>query len=38
LIGHFSARYDNLHVLLREARTGFPDTELAEEGKKFIVE
>ncbi|HWB63566.1 MAG TPA: ribonuclease Z [Chitinophagales bacterium] len=37
LLGHFSARYDNLSQLLSEGREVFPDTELAEEGKKFAV-
>lgn len=37
LIGHFSARYKTLNELLDEARSIFPDTELAIEGKTFIV-
>lgn len=37
LIGHFSARYKDLHPLLEEAKSVFPETELAIEGKKFIV-
>jgi ribonuclease Z len=37
LIGHFSARYKTLNELLEEARSVFPDTELAIEGKTFIV-
>jgi ribonuclease Z len=37
LIGHFSARYDDLQPLLDEARTIFPCTELAEDGKKFDI-
>lgn len=37
LIGHFSARYDNLGLLLEEARSLFPATELAEEGKTYQV-
>ncbi|MDB5152654.1 MAG: ribonuclease [Mucilaginibacter sp.] len=37
LIGHFSARYKTLNELLEEARSVFPDTELAVEGKTFIV-
>ena len=32
LIGHFSARYNDLQPLLDEARAVFPDTLLAEEG------
>jgi len=37
LIGHFSARYDNLQPLLDEAKSIFPSTELAEDGKKFDI-
>jgi len=37
LIGHFSARYKTLVELLDEARTLFPETELAIEGKTFII-
>ena len=37
LIGHFSARYDELQPLLDEARAVFPDTELAEDGKKIDI-
>jgi ribonuclease Z len=32
MIGHFSARYKDLSVLLEEARAVFPDTILAEDG------
>lgn len=32
LLGHFSARYDNLEPLLQEARSVFPQTYLVEEG------
>jgi ribonuclease Z len=38
LIGHFSARYKTLNELLDEARSVFPDTELAVEGKTFLIE
>ena len=38
LIGHFSARYKTLNELLDEARSVFPDTELALEGKTFVIE
>ncbi|HNR47723.1 MAG TPA: ribonuclease Z [Bacteroidia bacterium] len=38
IIGHFSARYKELHPLLDEARTVFPNTELAIEGNRFEVE
>ena len=38
LIGHFSARYKTLIELLDEARSIFPETELAVEGKTFVVE
>ena len=37
LIGHYSARYDDLQPLLYEARHVFPNTELAEDGKIFDV-
>jgi ribonuclease Z len=37
LIGHFSARYKTLNELLEEARSVFPLTELAIEGKTFII-
>jgi ribonuclease Z len=37
LIGHFSARYKDLTPMLTEARSVFPQTELAVEGKKFEV-
>jgi len=36
IIGHFSSRYKDPSVLLREAREVFPDTELAYEGKILI--
>ncbi|MFH1160788.1 MAG: ribonuclease Z [bacterium] len=35
LIGHFSARYDDLQPLLEEARSVFPETWLAEDGTTF---
>lgn len=37
LIGHFSARYKTLNELLDEARAVFPETELAIEGKTFLI-
>jgi len=37
VIGHYSARYDDLQPLLDEARTVFENTSLAEEGKVFEV-
>jgi ribonuclease Z len=37
LIGHFSARYKTLNELLDEARSVFPETELAIEGKTFSI-
>jgi len=37
LIGHYSARYDNLQPLLEEACSIFPETELAIEGKVFEI-
>lgn len=38
LIGHFSARYRDLQPLLAEARSLFPNTELALEGRKFKID
>ena len=38
LIGHFSARYKTLNELLDEASSVFPETELAIEGKTFVIE
>lgn len=35
VIGHYSSRYNELGVLLKEAVTVFPNTELAIEGKVF---
>jgi len=35
VIGHYSARYDDLQPLLDEARSIFPMTELAVEGQRF---
>jgi ribonuclease Z len=37
LLGHFSARYRELHTLLAEARAVFPATELATEGQTFYI-
>jgi len=37
LIGHFSARYDDLQPLLDEARAVFPETELAVDGCIFEI-
>lgn len=37
LIGHFSARYRELEPLLEEARSIFPETSLAIEGKTFGI-
>jgi len=36
IIGHFSSRYKDVNILLEEARSIFPDTELAYEGKTVI--
>ncbi|PKQ60420.1 ribonuclease Z [Labilibaculum filiforme] len=38
LIGHFSARFDDLKEHLEEAKNIFPNTALAEDGKIFSVE
>jgi ribonuclease Z len=37
IIGHYSARYDDLNPLIQEARSIFPATELALEGLKFSI-
>ncbi|MCR8556820.1 ribonuclease Z [Mucilaginibacter sp. BJC16-A38] len=37
IIGHFSARYKTLNDLIDEARTVFPEAELATEGKVFSI-
>lgn len=37
LIGHFSAKYKDLSQMLEEAKAVFPNTELAEEGGRFVV-
>ena len=37
VIGHFSARYNDLNVLLEEAKMLFPETVLAEEGMSYQV-
>ena len=37
IIGHFSARYKTLNDLIDEARSVFPETELAIEGKTFSI-
>lgn len=37
LIGHYSARYDNLLPLLEETRRVFPDSFLAEDGATFFL-
>ncbi|MDD3743320.1 MAG: ribonuclease Z [Lentimicrobiaceae bacterium] len=38
LLGHFSARYDDLHPLLNEARGVFERTMLAEDGTTYPIE
>lgn len=37
IIGHFSARYKNPDLLLKEAKSVFENTLPAEEGKKYII-
>jgi len=37
-LGHFSARYKTLDDILAEAQTVFPNSELAIEGKTFVIE
>lgn len=38
IIGHFSNRYPDLNVLLKEARSVFEKTELANQGEEFFVD
>lgn len=38
IIGHYSARYKELEPLLTEAQSVFPNTELGEEGKSYIIQ
>ena len=38
ILGHFSARYNDLTPILEEARATFPNTILAEEGKTYEIE
>lgn len=38
LIGHFSSKYMDLKPLLNEARSTFPNTYLAQEGKTFSIQ
>ncbi len=37
VIGHFSARYDDLQPMLEEARSVFPETYLADDGAVFTI-
>ncbi|NPD92352.1 ribonuclease Z [Xylanibacter muris] len=37
LLGHYSARYDNENLLLKEARAVFPDTQLAMENNIYDI-
>jgi ribonuclease Z len=37
LIGHFSARYKDLSIMLEEAKAVFPETQLAEDGLRLEV-
>lgn len=37
LLGHFSTRYKDLRPMLNEAKKIFENTELAEEGKRFLI-
>lgn len=38
LIGHYSARYKDLNLLLEEARSVFPNTRLAVEGEEHTID
>ncbi len=37
ILGHFSTRYKNMDLFLKEAAVQFPDTVLAEDGKVFEI-
>jgi len=37
LIGHYSARYDELEPLLKEVKSVFENAELAVEGERFVI-
>ena len=37
ILGHYSTRYDDLQLLLEEARSVFQHTELGEDGKVFEI-
>lgn len=37
IVGHYSARYDDLDPLLEEAKAEFPETYLAEDGQIFSI-
>ncbi len=37
IIGHFSARYEDLNILLAESREVFPSTVLANEGETIVI-
>lgn len=38
IIGHFSSKYTDLKPLLNETQQVFPDTQLAEEGRTYLIE
>ncbi len=38
LLGHFSARHTNLNILLDEAKAVFDQTEISEEGIRYLIE
>ena len=37
MLGHYSARYDELNPLLEEAKTVFENTFLADEGMETVI-
>lgn len=37
IIGHFSARYNDVNLFLKETKTVFKNTEIAIEGKKYCI-
>ena len=37
ILGHFSTRYGNIDLFKEEAQTIFENTEIADDGKEFII-
>jgi ribonuclease Z len=38
LLGHYSARYNELELLLSEAREVFPESYLSKEGETYTID